>query len=105
MRIAQRRQSQRFNLATEPRRSALDDSADADFLRHPATPGTFRGASDDGESPGTRRVRMVRRTAMCALAAIVILAVITTVGGQTMDACQTRSTPIGVAIEETTVHG
>ena len=105
MRIAQRRQSQRFNLATEPRRSALDDSADADFLRHPATPGTFRGASDDGESPGTRRVRMVRRTAMCALAAIVILAAITTVSGQTMDACQTRSTPIGVAIEETTVHG
>jgi len=105
MRIAQRRQSQRYSNANESHRNALEDSADAELLRHPARPGNSRGASDDGESPDTRRVKMVRRTAICAIAAIVVLATVTTVSGQTVDACQTRSTPIGVSITETTADG
>lgn len=105
MRIAQRRQSQHHSNANESHRSALEGSADAELLRHPARPGNTRGALDDGESPDTRRVKMVRRTAICAIAAIVVLATVTTVSGQTVDACQTRSTPIGVSITETTADG
>ena len=96
MRLAKRRQPHRINSSNNNE----DDDDTEKLLRHPEHPSVFFDRQQ--QQKGWRwSDKMARRTGITAFISLLVIFALASVNGQATEECVTRTTSVGLSIEET----